>query len=269
MKQLRSKDWQFDAEDKSPSRLGQRKLATFISRFASYDSNLIVGMNYTNLDDMRRVVPFGSIGLPLLGSPEWFAIHADERDADGNTVRVRTPAENLQRHLDYTLGTVEQAIRDNLELYRTQLRDARIGAFVRRPVTKRSKENGAYQQNSTYRAISALALSLLSDANRMWECNGPVVPLRRALPSSRAEHFAKQRLEKWNAERQKIAAWGEAHCEAPPPALALSVTSQAGESTELVTWRAEYKGDNRYPCTKNYIVVCPTRGTDRKGFLGP
>jgi hypothetical protein len=249
-------DWQFDATEDTLERLQQKSLSKFLSMFASYDSDLIVGQKYTNAEGIKRLVPFGSIGQPRLGSREWISIRSDEKE--------RTLAENLERHRSLTLAFMGRAIQDNPDLYRGQLKCERVPAYFRRPVTNISTENGPYQQNAAYRATTAPTLSLLSDANRNWDGNGPVLPLRRALPSPRAEHFAKQRLELWNREQQKVAAWGEAHREAPFSALSLSVTSQAGGRTELVTWEAQYEGANRYPSTENYVVVCPTKGNGQE-----
>ncbi|MGB7853653.1 MAG: hypothetical protein WCF73_22495, partial [Candidatus Sulfotelmatobacter sp.] len=116
-------------------------LASFIQRFASYGDSLINGQD-TDCEGFKRRVPFGSIGLPRLGSPEWVAVRSGELSL----------ADNLHRHQEQYRQSVAEAIQDNPELYRANLLAAREPyERLRRPIQKTHKDNGTFRQGRAYR----------------------------------------------------------------------------------------------------------------------
>lgn len=167
------------------NRPDHRSLRGFLERFASYDTETLVGKPYTDRNGIKQIISFGGIGLPRLGSKEWIAIRSDERDLNGNVhtefvevpeilrlrwdkekenfvpcpsfVRLakdRSQHENLERHNAERLSAVAQAIRDNPELYRAQLQ------LVRTPVHQKSpcdcpyhNTNGTFRQGRAYRDL--------------------------------------------------------------------------------------------------------------------
>lgn len=70
--------WLREVVKKKNEKPDYKSLTGFIARFASYGADLINGQA-TECEGFKRRVPFGSIGLPRLGSREWIVIRSDEQ----------------------------------------------------------------------------------------------------------------------------------------------------------------------------------------------